>query len=141
VHSQENRIVQNPKSDQSISLKNTEAPEQQCKQWVCKSESSAGVSGSGQDEEGPRGESSADDGVKQNVEVQRRSQRSKTMPKASRQRTELRQWPVPRCSETGQFGLANRSLWFLQGQFIREFEDYHAWDSTNTSLVSTRAHT
>jgi hypothetical protein len=49
-------------------LRRSEAHRQQHKQRVCKAESSVDGSGSGQDKEGPRCESSSNDGVEQNVE-------------------------------------------------------------------------
>jgi hypothetical protein len=67
-HSQENWTVQNPKSDQPISLKKSEAPRQPHRQLVRKSKSSTESSGNGQEKEGPRDETSANDRAEQNME-------------------------------------------------------------------------
>jgi hypothetical protein len=55
--SQKNRTIQNAKLDHPVSLKKIEAIGQQRKQWVRKSGSFVEASGSGQNKEGPRGES------------------------------------------------------------------------------------
>jgi hypothetical protein len=53
--------------------------------------------------------------------VQRRLQQSRTRPKVRRQISELRQWPVPSSSQTGQSGLINWTIRFLKDQYRRGF--------------------
>jgi hypothetical protein len=72
--------------------------------------------------------------------VQSRLQWSRTRPKTRRQNIELRKRPLPRSSKTGLSDLANWSIHFSRIRSEGKSEDYHIWDDTITSLVSTWAH-
>jgi hypothetical protein len=65
--------------------------------------------------------------------VQRRLQRSKIRHKGRRQISELRRWPIPSSSQIGPSSFSRISA---EGGF----EDYCTWNTTVTSLVSSRTH-